>query len=58
MDASPKAHNKQVTIHPAQEAQEEGGLKWCFGSSEKRNKILTGAIKETKYGAETEVKAT
>ena len=30
----------------------------CFGSSEKRNKILTGAIKVTKCRAETEVKAT
>ena len=35
------------------------GLKWvCFGSSEKGNKILTGAIRETMCGIETEVRAT
>ena len=52
----PKAQNKQHTIHRSQEAQ-EGGMKWgCFGSSEKGNKILTGAIKEKKYGTESEVK--
>ena len=54
-----KAQNKQVTIHKPQEAQDEGGLKWgCFGFSVKGNKILTGAIKEAKCGAETEGKAT
>ena len=58
MDVSPKSQNKQVIIHRPQEAQ-EGGLKWkhfCF--SEKGNKILTGAIMETKCRAETEGKAT
>ena len=58
MDVSPKIQNKQVTINRPQEAQEKGGMKWgCLGSSEKGNKILTGAIKEKKYGEETEVKA-
>ena len=58
MDISPKTQNKQDTIHRLQEAQEEGRPKCeCFGFSEKGNKILTGAIMETKYGAETEGKA-
>ena len=59
MDVSPKAQNKQVTIHRPLEAQEEGTPKYeCFGSSEKGNKILTGAIIETKCGAESEGRAT
>ena len=53
MDVSPKAQNKQVTIHKPQEAH-EGGLKWRnFGSSEKGNKTLTGATMETMFRAET-----
>ena len=55
---SSKVQNKQVTIPTPQEAQEEGGLKWeCFGSSEKGNKILTGAYMETKCRSEMEGKA-
>ena len=43
--------NKQDTIHGPQEAQEEGRPKCgCIGFSEKRNKILTGAIMETSVG--------
>ena len=58
MDVSPKAQNKKHIIHRRQEDQEEGGMKWgYFGSSEKGNKIHTGAIKEKKYGTESEVKA-
>ena len=38
-------------IHRPQEAQEEERPEWgWFGSSEKGNKILTGAIMETKCG--------
>ena len=45
MDISPKAQNKQDTIHRPQEAQEEGRPKCgCFGFSEKGNKILTGVM--------------
>ena len=54
-----KLRINKILLTDYMEAQEQGRpMCVCLGFSEKGNKILTGAIKETKFETETEEKAT